>query len=206
MNSFAADGIGFAFSAGMALFRAAILLLICPLALRAGDSGARLLAEMNLARTQPQAYARIVAEQGGGSRAVEETVRFLERATPLPALEFSPGLARAASSHVLDQGGAGGFGHAGSDGGHSFDRIARYGQWSGAAGENIDYGSRSARATVVRLIVDDGIAGRKHRTNIFNRAFRVVGVAAGPHVRYGAMCVMDFAGGFVERAGNIAAR
>ena len=175
-------------------------------ALHASDAGRRVLAEINFARTQPQAYAGIVARSGAGSRAAGEAVRFLERAAPLPPLEYSDALSQAALSHVLDQGGAGGFGHAGSDGTRSFARIARFGQWQGAVGENIDYGSRDARVIVVRLIVDEGVAGRKHRTNIFNKSYRVAGIAAGLHARFGGMCVMDFAGDFIAHENGLAAR
>ena len=174
--------------------------------LRAGEAGRRILAEINFARTQPRAYADIVARSASGSRAAGEAVRFLEHAAPLPPLEHSGGLAQAALSHVLDQGSTGGIGHAGSDGARSFDRIARHGEWLGAVGENIDYGSRDARAIVVRLIVDEGIAGRKHRANLFNKTYRVAGIAAGPHARFGAMCVMDFAGDFIEHGSGLATR
>ena len=177
-----------------------------PFGLRADDAGRRILAEVNLARTQPQAYAEIVARSAGGSRAAAEAVRFLQRSTPLASLEHSNGLAEAALSHVADQRGSGGFGHVGRDGAHSFQRIARFGQWQGAVGENIDYGTRNPRAIVVRLIVDDGVPGKKHRVNIFNKTFRVAGIAAGSHARYGAMCVMDFAGDFIEVGGRFAAR
>ena len=180
--------------------------LAFPFGLRADEAGRRILAEINFARTQPQAYASIVAQSAGSSRAVAETVRFLERVTPLPPLEHSSGLAQSALSHVFDQGRTGGFGHAGSDGAHSFERIARYGQWQGSVGENIDYGNSSPRAIVVRLIVDEGVMGRKHRANIFSKSFRVAGVAAGSHARYGAMCVMDFAGDFIERGRGLADR
>ena len=186
-----------------------LLILTClalPFALRADEAGRRILAEINFARTQPHAYASIVAQSAGSRRAVAETVRFLERATPLPPLEHSTGLSQSALSHVFDQGRTGGFGHAGSDGAHSFDRIARYGQWHGAVGENIDYGSSSPRAIVVRLIVDEGVMGRKHRANIFSKSFHVAGIAAGPHARYGAMCVMDFAGDFIARGSSLADR
>ena len=180
--------------------------LALSLELRASEAGQRILAEINLARTQPQIYAGIVARSAAGSRATDEAVRFLERAAPLPPLENSAGLSQAALGHVLDQGNAGGIGHTGSDGSHSFDRIARFGQWQRAVGENIDYGHRDTRAIVVRLIVDEGIAGRKHRANIFNKTYRVAGIAAGSHARYGAMCVMDFAGGFIERGTGLATR
>ena len=190
----------------MKIFATFFAFLAMPFGLCAGDADRRILAEVNLARTQPQAYAVIVARSASGSRAAAKAVRFLERATPLPALAHSGGLAQAADSHVADQGGTGGFGHAGRDGARSFERIARYGQWQGAVGENIDYGARDARAIVVRLIVDEGVPGRKHRANIFNKKYRVAGIATGPHARYGAMCVMDFAGDFIERGDSLAAR
>ena len=177
-----------------------------PFGLHANEAGRRILAEVNFARTQPQAYAEVVASTARDSRAAADAVRFLQRATPLPPLESSRGLTLAALSHVEDQGSRGGFGHAGRDGAHSSQRIARYGEWRGAAGENIDYGGGGVRATVVRLIIDEGVAGKKHRANIFSRNFRVAGIAAGPHARYGSMCVMDFAGDFMERGENLAAR
>ncbi len=55
------------------------------------------------------------------------------------------------------------------------------------------------RRIVVTLIVDQGVAGRTHRRNIFRPEYKVAGAAVGPHARYGAMCVIDFAGGFVEK-------
>ncbi len=73
------------------------------------------------------------------------------------------------------------------------DRIARYGVWLGTMSENIDYGSRTARRVVISLLVDDGVPGRGHRTNIFAPASRYAGVACGPHRTYGVMCVTDFA-------------
>jgi uncharacterized protein YkwD len=186
---------------------AAVAILLSPMGF-AQDMAASVLAELNLARTQPQAYAAIVAANGRAGRegdsAVREAVRFLERAKPLPPLTSCPGLNRSAMDHVADTGVRGTVSHAGSDGSHTWDRVERYGRWIGTVGENISYGMRSARQIVIQLIVDDGVRGRKHRANIFKKDFRVVGVAYGQHSRMGAMCVTDFAGGFIESTERLA--
>jgi uncharacterized protein YkwD len=163
---------------------------------------------MNLARTQPQRYAEILAGMMGGprsnSRDVAEAIRFLQRARPMSALGWSSGISQGAKLHVDEMGPRGGRGHYGTGGSTPWSRMNRYGQWVGTAGENIYYGTRDARGIVCSLIVDSGVAGRKHRQNIFSRSFAVAGVAHGPHAGFGAMCVMDFAGGYVEGGGRIA--
>ena len=178
----------------------------------AGDLADDVLAEINLARTAPQQYAQILASRTVGYRGVEgpgvvkEAIRFLEKQRPLPPLATSEGIRNGALTHVLDMGPSGRRGHKGSNGSQPWDRMARFGKWIGGAGENIDYGQRDARGTVVRLIVDDGVRGRGHRKNIFSRTFRVAGAAAGYHATYGGMCVINFAGGFVESTTRVASR
>ena len=167
---------------------------------RAGEITSQVLDEINLARTAPQEYAHIISAQMPGDRDTAEAVRFLEHARPLPALASSNGLASGAQLHVNEQGPTGAFGH----GSNPFGRISRYGQWIGAAGENISYGHRDARGIVCQLIVDRGVSGKGHRKNIFSSGYGVAGVAFGPHAHYGAMCVIDFAGRFVERGDSIA--
>jgi len=49
---------------------------------------------------------------------------------------------------------------------------------------------------VMQLFVDDGVAGRGHRTNIMKGAFKTCGAAVGPHENYKQMSVQDFAGTF----------
>jgi uncharacterized protein YkwD len=179
---------------------------------RAEDFSSAVLAEMNLARTQPQTYARIVESRMAGARskstqnAAREAVRFLQKQRPLPPLAESPGLSRAALSHVLDRGPRGTTGHTGSDGSSPWSRMARYGRKEGYAGENIFYGRRDPRGVVVALIVDEGVPGRKHRANIFHSAFRTAGVAEGYHARFGKMWVMDFATAFHEGSRSVASR
>ena len=179
---------------------------------------AGVVAELNLARTDPKAYARYlrdyralihngVFEQPGeigvqlqeGTRAVDEAIAFLERQPPLGALSPSRGISRAARAQALDQGKSGATGHSGSDGSSPFDRMNRYGKWATTAGENAAYGASDARGIVIQLIVDDGVSSRGHRANIFNEAFKAVGVGVGPHPKYGTVCVQDFAGGYEEK-------
>jgi choloylglycine hydrolase len=176
---------------------------------------AAVIAEHNLARTDPQRYARFLEEWRGyfrgkrlelpgrgtiateeGVKALEEAIVFLRDADSLPKLRPSPGLARAARDHVRDTGPVGTMGHAGSDGSEPADRVRRYGKWSGRVGENIAYGGMDAREFVIRLIVDDGVADRGHRANVFNPRYRLAGVAFDWHREYGTMCVITYAAGF----------
>ena len=172
--------------------------------------------EMNLARLDPPTYAAFLRallptfsgtlmhrpgepdlQTQEGARAVQEAIAFLERQAPLDSLMLSPGLAAAARDHARDQAG-GATGHAGSDGSDMAARIDRYGRWSGSAAENISYGSDSPRAVVLQLLIDDGVPSRGHRTNIFADRARYAGAGCGPHKIYGTVCVIDYAGGYLE--------
>ncbi len=179
-----------------------LLVLVCSSAF--GGTADQLLAEINLARTAPRAYAAKVQAQSGNvrsRRSLAEAIAFLKNATPLPPLQRSSGLTLAAQSQVATQGPAGRLGH-----GAFGSRISRQGEYVGLAGENIAYGRRSAASTVVAWIVDEGHPSRGHRTNIFRRDFAVAGCAVGGHARYGKMAVTDFAGGFVDKGRTLAVR
>jgi hypothetical protein len=45
-------------------------------------------------------------------------------------------------------------------------------------------------------MVDDGVASRGHRKNLFNEGFKVIGIAIGEHKNYRYMTCNDFAGAF----------
>lgn len=196
----------------MKFLPALLLPLLATASLRADDLSAQVQTEINLARTAPRQYARIVAGREAGrrhregDRVVVEAVRFLEKVGPLPPLRRSEGLSGSALSHVLDQGPSGAVGHKGRDGSRPGKRMARFGKWSGRAAENIAYGRSDARSIVVALIVDDGVRDRGHRLNIFGREFRYSGIASGPHAGYGTMCVINFAAAFQEASDEVAAR
>ena len=179
-------------------------------------SGRAVIRELNLARQNPALYATFVQELRSrmngnililpgrtrirtkeGTAALDEAIRFLQSARPLPPLTASRGMSRAAADHCADQAN-GGFGHEGRDRSHAGQRIARYGSFSGSWGENISYGKSTARDVVLALIIDDGLPARKHRANIFNPNFNFAGAAFGSHARFGTMCSMDFAGMYAE--------
>ena len=158
---------------------------------------AEVVAELNRARTNPAAYARLIERRlptydgREGKRAIREAIRVLQSTPPMAPLNFSSWVSRAAKDHARDQGRSGRTGHTGSDGSDPLTRIRRYVDSRGAA-ENLAYGLYDAREIVVELIIDDGVASRGHRVNILNPSYSMVGVATGPHKSYGVMCVMDF--------------
>ena len=168
--------------------------------------------EINMARTRPDIYATFVEEwlmhldgtvlklpgrtavqTQEGAGALREAIDYLQGIEPTHPLEPMKGMSQGARDHVNDIGPAGATGHEGSDGSYSGERINRYGKWRSFNAENICYGGDDARDMVMRLIIDDGVPGRGHRTNIFNGDYYVVGVAFGLHRTYDTVCVITFA-------------
>ena len=200
------------------IFRICMLLLLLATGAQAatGDFGRQMLAETNVARTDPRRYAGYIKELRGyfigkgyrtpgsaamvitseGVAALDEAIAFLSRQRPLPALSWSPGLARAAADLVREQAGSGATGHDGGESGDLRQRIERHGTWKSGIAENIGYGPDTARLMVMELIIDDGVADRGHRRNMFNDTFTTAGAACGPHPLYRKMCVMEFAVGY----------
>jgi uncharacterized protein YkwD len=173
---------------------------------------AAVVAELNYARQQPQAYANFIQQwvshfrgrmlmlpgqtavmTNEGAPAVLEAVRALRATKPMSGLaEFTP-IDQAADDLVRDEGPRGGRGHVGSDGSQPWDRMRRHAQGLMGFGEANAYGPSDARSIVIGLLVDDGVPGRGHRQGLLNPAYRYVGVGLGRHATYGAMCVIDLA-------------
>jgi uncharacterized protein YkwD len=80
------------------------------------------------------------------------------------------------------------------DGSSNSDRVGRYAEWGVALGENISYGTGDATATVMRLLIDDGVETRGHRKNLFNDKFLYIGVGLHSHKTYKNLVVIDYAG------------
>jgi uncharacterized protein YkwD len=209
------------------LFFAPFLFAVEPSSLAAIPTrvtGAAIINEMNLARLNPAFYATLLEQRRRnycgrdyllagnvrlrtheGIRALDDAIRFLNRTKPQPPLALSPGLCLAAADHCREQAG-GATGHYGNHGSDPGNRISRYGVVSQSWAENIAHGRHTAREIVVALIMDDGVRGRGHRKNIFNPTYNVAGAANGSHARFGSVCSIDFAIGYVEnrlvRAGS----
>jgi uncharacterized protein YkwD len=169
--------------------------------------------EINLLRSDPAGYARTYLEpfrkqyHGNllrlpgrnpiatkeGIAALEECILELENSSPTTALSPCKGLTFAARDLAQDQGSTETTGHTGNDGSSMSTRIERYGRWDGYVAENISYGFNEARHIVIALLIDDNVPSRGHRKNLLDNTFNHVGVTIGPHHRYRAMCVMDFA-------------
>ena len=137
---------------------------------------------------------------------VDGAIHFLmTRRRPLPALNWSRGLALAARDHAMDPRIAG---HKGGDGSTSFQRMSRYG--SGGRAENLGSNHTTGFGFVSSFIIDHRVPSRGHRTNIFDSAYTDVGVgchyfAPADAQRLGYIrCVMNFGEGWTDNA-NLAA-
>ena len=176
------------------------------------------LKEINLARTRPGEYAAHLEQlrpyfngkeyrrpgmpgllTQEGARALDEAISFLRAARPASALSLSQGMCSGARELVKEQAGTDTTGHRGADGGLCEQRAQRFGTWKEPIGENLSYGSDTARERVLTLLIDDGFANRDHRQRLLDASFRVAGVACGDH-KLGAMCVITLSGGFTDGA------
>ncbi|MEO6392033.1 MAG: CAP domain-containing protein [Pyrinomonadaceae bacterium] len=181
---------------------------------------ADILTEINLARANPAKYAaylETMKKQFHGSTyqrpgrpglttnegvaAVDEAIRFLKSAKPLPALKLSAGMSRGANDQATDMVRNQVTGHKGSDGSLPEDRCTRYGRLTGsqAVGENIAYEGLTAREVVEGYIVDDGTANRGHRRNVFSATYKFIGVGVGQSGNAEPIYVVMFAEGFTEK-------
>jgi len=74
-------------------------------------------------------------------------------------------------------------------------RIEKFGTWQTTIGENIAYGTTGGKDIVLQLIIDDVVASRGHRTNIFKPEFNILGSWTSGHLTYSSETVIDYAGG-----------
>lgn len=165
--------------------------------------------EMNKVRTNPKSIipeleATVKKFQGKqlgymmtneGPGAYNELISFLKKQAPLAPMTWSNGLGSACQKFVNVAGPSGATGHSSPNGDSMSDRISAEGSWQSTIGENLAYGDRDGKKSLIQLMVDDGVPSRGHRKNIFNTKFKVIGIAIGSHKGYRFMTCNDFAGG-----------
>lgn len=164
--------------------------------------------ELNLARTRPQHYAALLAREYAqmtpdgyiisgtrrirtveGRKAVDEATAYLRGIAPRKAVALDTCLSWAAHDHAAELGRVGGMSHMGRNGSQPSDRAARRLGTPAYCGENLDFGTESPREHITSLIVDDGVASRGHRENLFQREYASVGIGIGTHPDYGSVTV-----------------
>lgn len=166
-------------------------------------------AELNRFRSDPAAYTEylsdyrprfegklLVADDDSeidimtreGVAAVDEAIRDLRRERPLPTLEWSDALARAAADHVAIQSRSGAVGHYTKGRGPGERMKARGG--GPYVNEVITYGHHTPEGVVDQLLIDDGVPDRGHRFSLLRSTHRYAGVACGRHPVHRTMCVI----------------
>ena len=154
----------------------------------------------------PEHGGKVAVATKEGKAAVEDALAFLAKQAALPAITEPEdelaltGLRLSCEDHLVDRGTLGLVGHTGADGSSAAERVSRYGSLSGATGECLWFGRKSASAQriVEDLVVDDGVLNRGHRLCIFEPRYAVAAAHLGEHRVFGKMAVIEFvsAGGF----------
>lgn len=122
-----------------------------------------------------------------GVAAVDEAIRDLRREKPLPELEWSDALARAAADHVAVQSRSGAVGHYTKGSGPGERMKARGG--GPYVNEVITYGHHTPAGVVDQLLIDDGVPDRGHGFSLLRPTHRYAGIACGRHPVHRTMCV-----------------
>ena len=190
------------------------------------NSKKNVILEMNKARTNPKQYADLyivprlenfdgynyiekrmsaagpynwTIRTQEGPAAVKECIKYMYEQTPRPPLKPSKELTQAARDHAESQVVTDQLGHTGVDGSTPSERMQNYGIFMATA-ENIFYCVDTARNTVVKFLIDDGVDSRGHRKNIMNRKYNIAGVGyAECEENRRDECVIDFAQSYVEK-------
>ena len=135
-----------------------------------------------------------------GPKAVKEAIEYLQTKAEkvTEPLRWSEELTKAAKEHVEDTGPKGLLSHESSNGGSVKERLQKHGKIINCYGENLSFHCDTAIEVLQQLIVDDGVADRGHRDNLFNKEFKIFGSFTGAHRDYEHMTCMDLAGGLIK--------
>lgn len=142
-----------------------------------------------------------------GESAVLNAIEFLKKQNPLSPLYYSFGMSQAARDHILDLGKKGLTGTNSSTLPHKTykDRVENYGYITGhILAEHISYGSDKAQTIVLDMLIDDGDLSRSHRSHLFSKDWKFIGIGFGEHTKLRTMCVIEFCDNYKDTEKNIA--
>ncbi|CDW89935.1 UNKNOWN [Stylonychia lemnae] len=128
-----------------------------------------------------------------GPAAVQEAIEFAKTAAPVGTLTWNDQLARCSQDHVEDIGPKGLTQHESSKGEGLMAKVSKHFQVNGMVGENLSFGQSSGIDVVLQLVIDDGVASRGHRNNIFQSKFGKLGCFSGQHSGYETMTCLVYA-------------
>ncbi|WP_052055993.1 PPC domain-containing protein [Myxosarcina sp. GI1] len=150
-----------------------------------------ILAEINRARTQPQAYADWLEQQqqyyqgillklpgeqairtNRGFKALQEAIAFLRQQPPLPPLSSSEALSATAETQL--------------------DAIFNFTNGININLDNISYSLVTPQAIVMQLIVDDRFPDRRRRLSLFTTESEQAGIVCEPDERYDNICAIAY--------------
>jgi uncharacterized protein YkwD len=202
------------------LFNFLFVLIIFPLACWAQTSDAEMeqaiFNELNALRADPAAYVALLEEykklfEGknvnlngqiyqtfDGVKAVDEAIKFLQKAAKLEPFKLSTGLTKSAQLQVTDLKENINLGLIGKDGSSIPKRANKFGKGGKLYAANIGFYHTTAKDIVLNMIIDDGVSGRGNRKNIFNKNLQIAGVAFGRGKNGEPITFIVFADKYVE--------
>ena len=137
-----------------------------------------------------------------GDVAVKEAIEFLKEHPPQKPINTDQYIQMAAVEHREDMSKNGITGHNGSNGSTMATRVEKHGKWKGGLSENLAYAQNTGLEYILYWLIDDGMATRADRKNLFNPAFSHAGISAGVHSKFKTCCVMVLTGEFTPGQGG----
>lgn len=170
-----------------------------------------ILAEINLIRTKPADYAKILEEMRQyfvsnnlnlpgrksyrtteGINTLNEAIEEFKKLNPLESLKISCSAIRASRDHLADLQKTGAFSHFGSNGSSPQERLRLYAAGDFYSSENLVGRNGTARDVVLMMILDDGQTERPHRKNLLNSRFKFAGISNGSNLKNLSVTVINF--------------
>ena len=171
--------------------------------------------EINFARTKPKKYANyleeikqyfdeniliipeesIKIETNEGVAVYDEAIDYLNNISPLPKLELHSSLLKISNDYLKYA--------LKMDYNKIFtleinNFIEKYGSFNGELTKLMEFGGLTPERIVTNLIVCDGEYSRDYRNLLFDKYFKYIGVASGPHENFNQFTVVLISDSFIS--------